>query len=464
MKRHIVLGLFIVIIATCQGQYLEYGTVIDTIWSKSNSKHSYSLYVPKNYTKDKKWPVLIGLEPAARGSLPTEKYASLFEKYGIIFICSNVSRNGPMEIINESFDVMYNDIFEMFNIDKKQIYTTGFSGGARACMWLAMDYYPDINSIIACGAGLAPGKTAEDKFNFNYYALSGYKDMNYLIIRELDEELTKKDVTNFFSYYNDGHFWPPVKYYEEAIQWILLKNKKTKTNIDTVQVKGRFNKMVFELDTIPQEDYLQKDYQLRKIINFFDGVYDVSSFKKAKNQLNEMEEFKKQVENRQRVIENEMKLEKIIIDEYFNITLTAITPIAPIKDTIWFRNYINNIYKIKEEKNPDYDFYTSDRIIDLMWRNAWIQASNYYNTRKCNTSIIFMHICKMIKNEVAWPEFLISKYYLCNGEYENGVKHLQLAVKKGLNNKMYIINDEAFEPFLKNKEFKAILNQIDNSE
>src|SRR5690349_15033911 len=56
---------------------------------------SYALYLPSNYSPDRRWPIIYAFDPFARGTVPVELYKRAAEKYGYIVAGSNNAKNGP---------------------------------------------------------------------------------------------------------------------------------------------------------------------------------------------------------------------------------------------------------------------------------------------------------------------------------------------------------------------------------
>src|SRR4030081_1330824 len=92
---------------------------------------SYALYLPANYTTEKKWPVLYAFDPGARGKIPAERFREPAEKYGWIIVASNNSRNGPMQPSVDAWNAMVKDTHARFAIDDDRVYVAGMSGAAR---------------------------------------------------------------------------------------------------------------------------------------------------------------------------------------------------------------------------------------------------------------------------------------------------------------------------------------------
>lgn len=76
----------------------------------SDTAQSYSLYLPNDYTKTKKYPVLLFLDPGGRGEVPVTRYRSVADKYGIILTCSYNSRNFDAASSVNAIEAIHKDL------------------------------------------------------------------------------------------------------------------------------------------------------------------------------------------------------------------------------------------------------------------------------------------------------------------------------------------------------------------
>ena len=75
-------------LAIIQTDSIPRGQIVERIEALDDSSQSYALYLPSNYTPDRKWPVLYAFDPGARGSVPVERFKEAAEKYGWIVLGS----------------------------------------------------------------------------------------------------------------------------------------------------------------------------------------------------------------------------------------------------------------------------------------------------------------------------------------------------------------------------------------
>jgi len=197
----------------------EAGKVIERVQCLEDSTHSYALYLPSNYSIEKDWPIIYFFEPAAKATLPIEKYASLAEEFGYILVCTYNSRNGPREINLQAAEVLINDTFSRFSLDKERLFTSGFSGGSRLATLVAI-FSGEIKGVIACGAGFPYDQLPTPDLKFNYFGIVGRYDLNYQEMTELESELSNQNIKNLLEYFEGEHIWPPVESYRKALLWM----------------------------------------------------------------------------------------------------------------------------------------------------------------------------------------------------------------------------------------------------
>ena len=136
-----------------QEQVLEHGKVIPKVICKKDVTHSYALYLPTGYAEGKMFPLIIAFDSHGSGSKPVELFKEQAEKYGYILVGSNVSKNGTSwEATATHYDILLADVLDRFGIDKRRIYTCGFSGGSRVASTVAITK-GGIAGVIGCSAG-----------------------------------------------------------------------------------------------------------------------------------------------------------------------------------------------------------------------------------------------------------------------------------------------------------------------
>src|SRR5262245_2400853 len=181
--------------AIAQTDSIPRGQIVERIEALNDSSQSYALYLPSNYTPNRKWPVLYAFDPGARGRVPIERFKEAAEKYGWIVLGSNNSRNGPWELAVNAWNAMQTDTHQRFAIDDERMYATGFSGGARAAVRVAIAC-KCLAGVIASGAGFPVDLAPAPAMHFVFFGAAGVDDFNYPELKSLEEPLTKAGISH----------------------------------------------------------------------------------------------------------------------------------------------------------------------------------------------------------------------------------------------------------------------------
>ena len=201
------------------------GTLTDSVTCLNSPGQTYALYLPASYTSSAPAGVILLFDPAARGKLPVSLYQKLADKHNLILACSNNSHNGPVEQSIASGNAVLDDVFARFNVDRTFVIVSGFSGGGRTAVDMALRR-GSVAGVITCGAAL-PSQNAITKTKQVAFAeVIGQLDMNYQESIIANAYLRSVDNPSFLIFFYGGHQWPPIDAYEDAIEWHKLRKKK----------------------------------------------------------------------------------------------------------------------------------------------------------------------------------------------------------------------------------------------
>jgi predicted esterase len=200
---------------------LRPGELTREVRCAANAEQSYALYLPKNYTASRKWPVVYAFDPAARGSVPLELMKDAAEKYSFILAGSNNSRNGSRKLEGEAAQAMVQDAHARLAIDNRRSYFAGFSGGARVAALIAQGCQCAAGVLLS-GAGFPQGSQPSREATFPIFAAVGTYDFNYPEVVQLDEKLQGLGFPHFLRTFEGPRQWAPVVVIEEALAWFRL--------------------------------------------------------------------------------------------------------------------------------------------------------------------------------------------------------------------------------------------------
>lgn len=224
MKKITTLGIIIAIvlvlpIAVLKSEEdkntIEPGELVSKVICQDKSQYSYACYIPKNYTPKKKWPILYCFSPNANGSGYINYFYGACEEVGWIIVCSNDSKNGPIQA--EAIRSMWQDTQKRFSIDTDAVFVSGFSGGSRVATEVAIDF--KVRGHIADGGIVGPSGASKLP-KMAYWLMCGEKDFN-----RPEMEKTEKQVRNMkcpvnLKIFPGEHAMPPQEVAHAAVRWM----------------------------------------------------------------------------------------------------------------------------------------------------------------------------------------------------------------------------------------------------
>ncbi|WP_143099903.1 hypothetical protein [Robiginitalea myxolifaciens] len=160
-------------------------------------------------------------DPAARGRLGVAVFAAAAAENGWAVFCSYGSRNGSYQLNFEVAQRLIDETFRKYPLDNENIYTAGFSGGARLAGAIAV-LSGSIRGVIGCGASFSQntGHFPAPGANFVWAGIVGNKDMNYQELLQAEGWLNSISVPNRLFFFDGRHRWPPQDAILRAMRYL----------------------------------------------------------------------------------------------------------------------------------------------------------------------------------------------------------------------------------------------------
>jgi hypothetical protein len=467
MKQHISLAFSLcflpfVIFQDLNGQIgnkeYEKGKIIDTIRCERDRKYSYALYLPGNYSKNVKWPVIYVFDPGARGSLALSCFKQAAEKYGYIAVCSNNSRNLLSgQELEDVINSLFIDTETRFSIDHGRLYTSGFSGGSRVASMIAINS-ESISGVIACGAGFPNYSGLKSLPTFDYYGLVGNRDMNYLEMCDLEKQLDSLGLSSEFHIFNGGHIWPSPDLIEEAVGWMDLKAMQHGTKVKNPEfINAFFRKFKERAITLSEEDNILESARLySSIIKDFRGQIDILKLQVKLDSIQKTKEYLRLLKSRNKDLSWEREKQNTLIGD---LTLRARSEELPDSIRNWWTAQINMLRKMEEDKDPGKQEAAS-RILMLINSVCYETGRDKLALKRYKAASICYLLESIVEPANKNIRFMLARIYALNNERTESLRSLDKAIKLGYNNRQSIEKDSAFIPLKFEKRYMELINTI----
>jgi hypothetical protein len=432
-----------------QPENFKKGEIIPKVECLKDKSQSYALYLPSNYDPKMKYPIIYFFDPKARGSLPVKLFRELAEKYGYILVGSYNSMNGiSWSATNLIVNILFDDTYKRFSIDRGRVYTCGFSGGARVAASIAL-YLGGINAVIGCSAGL-PEMNEPPQYPFHYLTMVGSRDFNYLEMTGLDKKLENSELKHHLIIFDGKHDWPPKTELEDAVLWLefsaMKDSKKTK---DITLVQEFINRNENILDSLLKTSNIWKILDVyKKVIDFTDGLADISKYKAKYMELLKSSQY----------LQLKNLIEKCDNDEakYRNEYIQALQN----RDLNWWKSDINRINsEIKNAKQTEIASYNK-RLLAFLSLVSYMSAVNALDGNSIEKAELFTELYELVDAENPDLHYLKARLLLRNNEFNKALDELDSAVVNGFDEVSKLESDKILSPLKSLDRYKELIWRI----
>jgi predicted esterase len=451
-------------LAITQTSSIPRGHLVERVEALNDSSQSYALYLPSNYTPDRKWPVLYAFDPGARGRVPVERFKEAAEKYGWIVLGSNNSRNGPWNVVVNAWNAMLTDTHQRFAIDDERTYATGFSGGARAAVRIAAAC-KCIAGVVANGAGFPVDLAPSSQMHFVFFGAAGVDDFNYAELKSLEEPLTKAGIIHRVQTFAGRHEWPPVPVATAAVQWMELQAMKGgKQPRDDNFISATWQQFLREARTLEAAKRYSEAYQLYLgLAASFKGLRDVAEIETKVNQLGNSRELKAAIREEQAQIKKQRELESRI-----NTLIAARDGGASINQTEegvdagnLLPKILNDLRKQSRASEDSTDRRIARRVLDGLFVGLFEQGIGLLQAEKnYASSIKSLKLATEVNPDRPGAFFYLAWAYAGNRDKKKALQSLTTAVEKGFSDAAMITANNAFDSLRNEPQYQQIMARL----
>ena len=450
--------------AITQTESIPRGQIVDRIQTLNNSSQSYALYLPSNYTPNRKWPVLYAFDPGARGGVPVERFKEAAEKYGWIVLGSNNSRNGPWDVAVKAWNAMLKDSHQRFAIDEERMYATGFSGGARVAVRIAIACNC-LAGVIASGAGFPVDLAPSPQMHFVFFGAAGVDDFNFPELKSLEEPLTKAGINHRIQTFAGRHEWPPVPVATAALEWMeLYAIKAGKRPRDDGIISATWQPLLNDAQTREESKKYYEAYQLyRDLAESFKGLRDVAQIETKVNQLGDSREVKAAIREEQVQIKKQRELESqlnsLIAGRDGGDRLNQGED--EVDSKIRFQVILSDLLKQSKAPEDSAQRRVARRVLDGLFIGLFEQGISLLQTDKnYSESIKRFKMATEVNPDRPGAYFYLAWAYAANRDKKKSLQFLSKAVEKGFSDAAMITANKAFDSIRDDPEYQQIMARL----
>jgi predicted esterase len=196
----------------------------EPIAAASNPAQRYELFKPEGYPGERRWPVLIVLDPRGRAESALAMAQPGAAANGWLVLSAFGSRSDDREQLTmDALQALLREAGARYAYDPKRVYLAGMSGTAKS-LWVADRALGGlVAGLIGAGGARPPELGGLKQPAPAFFGFAGTTDFNYREMRELDDELARVGSRHAFAVFDGAHGWPPREDFTRAIDWLELQ-------------------------------------------------------------------------------------------------------------------------------------------------------------------------------------------------------------------------------------------------
>jgi dienelactone hydrolase len=461
----IIIQTIISSVLYAQDDTLPLNKVIENVVCHADNEQSYALFLPPNYSSEKKWPIIYALDAGARGKIPVELFKDAASQYGYIIVGSNNSQNGPWEPILHAIKAVWEDTHSRLSIDEKRVYSVGFSGGARAAALMTQLNSSSITACILCGAGLPPNFELHNIKSVYIIGVIGLKDFNYLEMMELHQKIIKEAIPHRFIIMDGYHTWPEDDICMRIVEWFEIhamsvgKITKNENFIESIYEKELAVGHIFE----NEKNFYRAYFHYTEIISLFKELMETHHLDKRIAKVMNNSKFYQQSMND--LTSRQMELE-ILGRIYQVLAGFEKRPLVEISEEKFLKElgFFSLMEYVQNPDDPDM-VYMATRLLTQISMQMSAAGWNAMEKKEYIRAINAFNIClktseKEPESRQAYYDVSLACAYGASNDDQNALKYLRIGIEHGYNKISFLMNADFFQKIRETNEFKDIITTI----
>jgi dienelactone hydrolase len=262
------------------------GELVEGLRCQADPSQSYTLYLPKAYTPERRWPLLLVFDPRGRSRLAAELFREAAEALGFILVSSNDTRSdGPMDVNQKALQALWPEAHLRYASDPRRIYAAGFSGGGMLS-WELGRRVEGLAGVVASG-GRFEAHHFKERIAFPCFGAAGDADFNYAPMKAVHARLREWGTPERFRVFEGAHEWMPAALAGEAIAWLeLMAMKGGLRPLDAAFVASGFDRELARARTLEAAGrLLEAQRALEQAASSYDGLADVAGARREAERL-----------------------------------------------------------------------------------------------------------------------------------------------------------------------------------
>ena len=452
----LLLSLFVLSINILRAQdslIIKKGTVTDSLIDPITGS-KFSVYLPTEYNKNKKWPLLIGLESSVKSSSVTYIFKEAAEEYGYIVAILSIDQNNTFDQSSKQFVEFINTITSFFSVQDDAVYTVGIGNDADLSSLMPVLYPDYFAGTIAINNSVIYDETFKPKKNFFYYGIAHTGRVEFRHFIWIKNFLTERAIPAEVVFYNTQSEIPSARVMKQVLSKFSLQAMlKGRRALDSLWIQKELKEdLLLVNDFFEKEEYLKAKQKIIQIKQNYYGYYPKDSIQEIESKILSSRNFKKE----ETEFFSALNHEDLLTNNYMNLLKKDIENVD-YESLSWWEDEIKKLNEI--HKNGDK--YVKDMVfrVKIFIKNVLKDYKEELKNSKIDSKI-FLNILSVIIDQKDFDSYIdIIKLSVLDGDYETTLYYLEKLLNNGYNDYERLYQIEGTLGIRITKEYNDIIKK-----
>ncbi len=295
-----LLTIFCTFSVFSQQMVLKKGEIIDNLSVNDSTKNTYSLYIPKTFSMDEKWPLLIIFDTEGNEKKALSMFVFAAEKEGYVLaapkLLDTISLTKNMVVAGQAIQ----KVASLLPIHNDRIYAAGEGSGGQFASLVPI-LINGVNGAMSIGASLANSELINVKKPFHFVGVVNKENFNYPFMLTDTKLLDRYKFPNQVLLFDGNGNWPGVTYLEKGMQLFTLDAMGRKwIPMDSTYVEKAYQDDLEKVNQLKNiGDLLWAEQHITEMMSMYGALKNMDSLRSVQKDLRRDRGFKtmKRAEN-----------------------------------------------------------------------------------------------------------------------------------------------------------------------
>ncbi|WP_148261465.1 alpha/beta hydrolase [Flagellimonas ruestringensis] len=279
---------------------LKKGEIIDNLSVNDSTKNTYSLYIPKTFSMDEKWPLLMVFDAEGNEKKALSMFVLAAEKEGYVLaapkLMDSISLTKNMVVAGQAIQ----KVASLLPIHNDRIYAAGEDSGGQFASLVPI-LINGVNGAMSIGASLSNSELINVKKPFHFIGMVSKENFNYPFMLTDTKLLDRYKFPNQVLLFDGNGNWPGVTYLQKGMQLFTLDAMGRKwIPMDSTYVEKAYQDDLEKVNQLKNiGDLLWAEQYMTEMMSMYGALKNTDSLRSVQKDLRRDRSFKtmKRAEN-----------------------------------------------------------------------------------------------------------------------------------------------------------------------